>query len=65
MEIARSNAGPGTIAEEKWFDTARVLDAEWLELTVTTPAGEVVHYRIPRRTLFDDIDRMATSSIDG
>jgi hypothetical protein len=41
---------------ENWFDQARILDQEWVELDVTTPRGEKVFYCVPRRTLFQAID---------
>lgn len=44
-------------AEEPWFEEARIVDQEWMELLVMTPKGEKVYYRVPRRTLFRDIDR--------
>jgi hypothetical protein len=43
--------------EEPWFEEARIVDQEWIELLVMTPKGEKVYYRVPRRTLFRDIDR--------
>jgi hypothetical protein len=42
--------------DEPWFDEIREIDAEWVEVKVTTSKGEIVYYRIPRRTLFPNID---------
>lgn len=54
------NSGGGrsapALAESAWYDDVRVLDNEWIEIGVTTPSGEKVYYRIPRRTLFASID---------
>lgn len=41
--------------EEPWFDEVRTVDQEWSELSVTTSKG-VVLYRVPRLTLFKNID---------
>lgn len=43
---------------EPWFDEVRVVDSEWVELGLTTPQGERIYYRIPRRTLFRGIDEV-------
>ena len=43
-------------SEKAWFDEARVVDAEWVELSVTTADGEHVYYRVPRRTHFRNLD---------
>jgi hypothetical protein len=51
------NGQPNSQADEEWFDAVHIIDAEWVELDVTTSQGETVHYRIPRKTLFESIDR--------
>jgi hypothetical protein len=48
--------------EEPWFDEVRAVDNEWAELSVTTSKGVVV-YRVPRRTLFRQIDGTNISSL--
>lgn len=40
-----------------WISDAQAVDPEWVEFSVTTPIGTRVHYRVPQRTLFDEIDR--------
>ncbi len=47
-----------TLDEGRWYDEIHIVDGEWIEVSVTTPRGEKVYYRIPRRTLFRDIDEM-------
>jgi hypothetical protein len=44
---------------EELFEETRVIDQEWAEFSLTTTSGEYVSYRIPRRTLFDEIDQAA------
>jgi hypothetical protein len=44
---------------EPWFDDLRVVDSEWVEFTVTTSDGEKAHFRVPRRTLFRELDEQA------
>jgi hypothetical protein len=53
-----SNAGAESARspDKPWFDDISEIDAEWVEVKVTTSKGEIVYYRIPRRTLFSDID---------
>lgn len=55
--------GNGVASSEKepWFDYARDIDPEWIELRVTTKDGEHVYYRIPRRTFFQEIDEVTSS----
>ncbi len=54
-------ADPAVDKEEPWFDEVRIIDADWVELSVTTAHGEAVHYEVPRRTTFSTIDRLRTS----
>ena len=42
---------------EQWFDKARIVDRNWVELSLTTPVGDSVSYRIPRWTFFEEIDQ--------
>lgn len=42
----------------QWFDEVRVVDSDWVEVFLKTELGDFV-YRIPRRTLFNDIDQAA------
>jgi hypothetical protein len=44
------------LAEAPWYDKVEVVDAEWINVSVTTTNGDQVHYRIPRRTWFHKID---------
>ncbi|MFD4636940.1 hypothetical protein ACFWN2_06470 [Lentzea sp. NPDC058436] len=44
---------------DQWFDEARVVDLNWVELSLTTPVGDSVSYRIPRWTFFKEIDQEA------
>lgn len=37
---------------EQWYEAVTV-HGEWVEVRVRTPDGEVVVYRVPRRSLFD------------
>lgn len=57
----RTVGGTGDI-EERWFEDVRIVDKEWVELLVTTPGGEKVYYRVPRRTLFREIDSTTSQS---
>jgi hypothetical protein len=41
---------------EDLFEETRVIDQEWAEFSLTTTSGNYVTYRIPRKTLFDEID---------
>lgn len=43
--------------DDQWFDEVHIVDDEWVALDVTTPQGEAVRYRVPRKTLFESIDR--------
>jgi len=43
--------------QDQWFDTARVVDPDWVELEVTTAIGKKVQYRFPRRAYFTVINR--------
>lgn len=45
--------------DKPWFDEIREIDPEWVEVKVTTSKGETVYFRIPRRTLFPEIDVQA------
>ena len=56
--LQRDSEGDG---RAKWFNVARVVDDEWVELEVTTTKGVLVQYRLPRRTLFSVIDRQNNS----
>ena len=42
--------------EQPWFDDLRIVNNEWIEVSVTTIRGEKVWYRIPRKTLFSAAD---------
>jgi hypothetical protein len=33
------------------FDSAKIIDSDWMHVEVTTSEGEKVHYRVPRKTL--------------
>lgn len=44
-------------AGSDWYDQARVIDNEWVEIVLNTGAEEV-RYRVPRRTHFDAVDRV-------
>lgn len=57
--MSQSQHGTSGDAVDPWFDNARILDQEWVELSVKTPAGNQVLYRIPRRTLFEKVDQAA------
>ena len=49
--------GPATgQSNEPLFDAARLVDREWMELSLTTPDGDKAYFRVPRRTLFAGID---------
>jgi hypothetical protein len=52
---SRTPASPDA-AGDRWFDDAQIIDEDWIELSLTTPGGEHVRYRIPRRTHFDTVD---------
>ncbi len=34
--------------KDQWFETARVLNDDWVLVNLTTPQGEKVRYRIPQ-----------------
>ena len=56
-ENRRINGGLGKRTDEQsWFDDVRIVDSEWIELSVTTVQGEKVWYSIPRRALFSVAD---------
>ena len=42
--------------KEQWFDTARVLNDDWVLVKLTTPQGEQVHYRIPQNGFLQEAD---------
>lgn len=42
--------------DEPWFDDLRIVNSEWVEISVTTTYGRKVRYRIPRQTLFAAAD---------
>jgi hypothetical protein len=43
-----------------WFEHRQNIDGEWAEVSLTTCNGDHVSYRIPRRTLFKDLDEALT-----
>jgi hypothetical protein len=53
----RSESGQGDA--DTWFDEVHVVDQEWVEVSLRTPVGRHVRYRIPRRTLFQKVDQAA------
>ena len=46
--------------EGSWFERRQNIDSEWAEVSLTTRTGDHVSYRIPRRTLFKDLDEALT-----
>ncbi|WP_370970047.1 hypothetical protein [Amycolatopsis sp. cg9] len=46
--------------EDLWFEHRENIDGEWAEVSLTTCNGDHVSYRIPRRTLFKDLDEALT-----
>ena len=62
--MAQGHNGDSTIwsGNEPLFDAARPVDREWMELSVTTSEGNQVYFRVPRRTLFRDIDDICSPS---
>jgi hypothetical protein len=43
--------------DDVWFHDPQVVDPEWLEFSLTTPVGNQVRYRVPQRTLFEEMDQ--------
>ena len=54
----KQSANDKTIIGDKgqWFDTARVLNDDWVLVKLTTPQGEHVQYRIPQNAFLQEVD---------
>ena len=53
---------PSPQVSEPWFDSARIIDRQWVEFKVTTSLGERISYHIPRKTIFEPADQQPTRS---
>jgi len=62
--------GDSQEAQDQWFEAARIVDPDWVELDVTTAVGKKVQYLFPRRTYFtvievDQAERQASQLSQG
>ncbi|SEB44328.1 hypothetical protein SAMN04489727_1792 [Amycolatopsis tolypomycina] len=60
MDHSTEQADSGESTEGSWFEHRKNIDGEWAEVSLTTCNGDHVSYRIPRRTLFKDLDEALT-----
>lgn len=44
---------------EPWFDDARIIDQHWVEIVIRDDSGAEMRFRIPRKTQFETVDRVA------
>ncbi|EOD63690.1 hypothetical protein [Amycolatopsis vancoresmycina] len=42
--------------DDQWFESARVVNDDWVEFRVEVSGGDTVLYHFPRSTLFAAID---------
>jgi hypothetical protein len=56
--MSGTQASTSEASEAQWFDEAREIDDDWIEVVLKTADGEV-SYRVPRRTHFDAVDAVA------